>query len=306
VLQDVRFSVRAGDRIGMLGINGAGKSTLVKALAGSIEPQSGSILRGTGLAIGYFAQHQVDHLRPQDSPLDHLRRIAIAADPGVREQELRDFLGRFLFGAELAAAPVGPMSGGEKARLALALIAWLRPNLLLLDEPTNHLDIEAREALTLALASFEGAMVLVSHDRYLLRATVDSLWLVHDGRVGRFDGDLDDYARLVMVERRGERASSGSESSQRETRRRQAEERQRRSSARRPLQKQARDLETEMSRVGTELKALDRQLASAEFYNCDDRNAVAAALKTRGELAARLEAIEAQWLQLQIALEAIA
>ena len=203
VLSDIRFAVRSGDRIGILGVNGAGKSTLIKAISGDLAPQAGELLRGQGLAIGYFAQHQLDQLRTDETPLAHLRRLA----PEAREQELRDFLGTYRFSGEMATSLIGPMSGGEKARCALALIAWKRPNVLVLDEPTNHLDMETREALTVALSSYEGALILVSHDRHLLRATVNQLWLVHDGRVGPFDGDLDDYTALVLASRR-ERADT--------------------------------------------------------------------------------------------------
>ncbi len=198
VLDGVRFNVRSGDRIGILGVNGAGKSTLVKAIAGDLAPRAGELRRGSGLAIGYFAQHQLDQLRADETPLQHLRRLA----PEAREQQLRVFLGQYRFSGEFANSVVGPMSGGEKARCALALIAWKRPNLLLLDEPTNHLDIETREALTMALSSYEGALILVSHDRHLLRAATDQLWLVHDGEVASFEGDLDDYSALILASRR--------------------------------------------------------------------------------------------------------
>jgi ATP-binding cassette, subfamily F, member 3 len=204
VLDNVQFTISSGDRIGVLGVNGAGKSTLVKAIARDLTPQSGELRRGAGLEIGYFAQHQLDQLRADESPLQHLRRLALDLKPNAREQELRDFLGTYRFSGDLANQPTGPMSGGEKARCALALLAWRRPNLLVLDEPTNHLDMETREALTMALSSFEGALLLVSHDRHLLRATTDTLWLVHDGRLGTFEGDLDDYAALVLASRREE------------------------------------------------------------------------------------------------------
>ena len=178
VLSGVSFSIRSGERIGILGVNGAGKSTLVKAIVGELTPMSGELRRGQGLEIGYFAQHQLDQLRMDETPLEHLRHLA----PDAREQELRDFLGTYRFSGDFAEAKVAPMSGGEKARLALALIAWKKPNLLVLDEPTNHLDMETREALTMALSTYEGAVLLVSHDRHLLRAVTDELWLVHEGR----------------------------------------------------------------------------------------------------------------------------
>nr|MBP9915746.1 ATP-binding cassette domain-containing protein [Thiobacillaceae bacterium] len=189
ILSGINLNLQAGQRIGLLGVNGAGKSTLIKTIAGELPPLSGEAHWGKGLAIGYFAQHQVEMLRHDQTPLWHLARIA----PTVREQELRNFLGGFNFAGEMATAVIAPFSGGEKARLALALIVWQKPNLLLLDEPTNHLDLETREALTVALAQFEGTLVLVSHDRHLLRATTDEFLIVADGGLKPFDGDLDDY-----------------------------------------------------------------------------------------------------------------
>jgi len=308
ILDEVRFLIRSGDRIGILGVNGAGKSTLVKSIAGELVPAAGELRRGAGLAIGYFAQHQLDQLRPDESPLQHLRRLAGETDPQARDQDLRSFLGAFWFGAELAASPIGPMSGGEKARCALALLAWMRPNLLLLDEPTNHLDMQAREALTVALSSFGGALILVSHDRHLLRATTDQLWLVHDGLVTPFDGDLDEYAALVLASRRVAREADGrgeSEAvSRRDERREAARERQRLTSARRPVQQKLAKLEEEIARLTDELRELDARLALPDFYH-GDGEIVAEALRNRGALAHRLEALEARWLQLQEQLEAI-
>jgi ATP-binding cassette subfamily F protein 3 len=189
ILDGINFSLQGGQRIGLLGVNGAGKSTLIKTIAGEIKGLKGDTHVGKGLSIGYFAQHQVEMLRHDESPLWHLSKIA----PTTREQELRNFLGSFNFGGNMVTSSIAPFSGGEKARLALALIVWQRPNLLLLDEPTNHLDLETREALTVALAQFEGTLVLVSHDRHLLRATTDQFIIVADGKVQPFDGDLDDY-----------------------------------------------------------------------------------------------------------------
>ena len=189
VLRDIKFSLQSGQRYGLLGINGAGKSTLIKTIAGELAPLSGTANFNKGLVIGYFAQHQVEMLRNDESPLWNLAKIA----PRVREQELRSFLGGFNFPGEMALKPITHFSGGEKARLALAMIVWQRPNLLLLDEPTNHLDLETREALTVALAQFEGTLVLVSHDRHLLRATTDQFLIVADGLLQPFDGDMDDY-----------------------------------------------------------------------------------------------------------------
>jgi len=194
VVSGIKFSLQSGQRYGLLGINGAGKSTLIKTIAGELPPLAGSANFNKGLVIGYFAQHQVEMLRNDESPLWNLSKIA----PRTREQELRGFLGGFNFPGEMALKPITHFSGGEKARLALAMIVWQRPNLLLLDEPTNHLDLETREALTVALAQFEGTLVLVSHDRHLLRATTDQFLIVADGQLQPFDGDLDDYREWLF------------------------------------------------------------------------------------------------------------
>ncbi len=304
VLDGVKFLVRAGDRIGILGVNGAGKSTLVKAIAGELSPAAGELRRGQGLAIGYFAQHQLDQLRADESPLAHLRRLA----PDTREQELRNFLGQYRFSGDMASALVGPMSGGEKARCALALIAWQRPNLLVLDEPTNHLDMETREALTIALSTFDGALLLVSHDRHLLRAATDQLWLVHDGRLAAFEGDLDDYTALAFASRRPATEARGEEEgpTRREMRRAEAQERQRLASARKPIQDRLQKVETELSKVTDQLRELDARLAQPDFYHGGDASEVAGVLKQRGDLARRVEALESRWLELQAELEAIA
>ena len=309
ILDGVKFLIRSGDRIGILGVNGAGKSTLVRSIAGELAPAAGELRRGNGLAIGYFAQHQLDQLRPDESPLQHLRRIALEADPQTREQDLRNFLGQFRFGAEMACSPVGPMSGGEKARCALALLAWSRPNLLLLDEPTNHLDMETREALTMALSSFGGALLLVSHDRHLLRAATDQLWLVHDGRVAPFEGDLDEYAALVLASRRvsrdGEPRPAAAETiNRRDERREAARERQRLAEARRPVQRKIDRLEDEIAKLATELRELDARLAAPDFYH-GAGDQVAETLRARGALATRLEQLESRWLSLHGELEAI-
>ena len=304
VLDRVKLLVRSGDRIGILGVNGAGKSTLVKAIAGDLAPQAGELRRGQGLAIGYFAQHQLDQLRLDESPLQHLRRLA----PNAREQELRSFLGQYRFSGDMASTLIGPMSGGEKARCALALIAWQRPNLLVLDEPTNHLDMETREALTMALSTFEGALLLVSHDRHLLRATTDQLWLVHDGCVAAFDGDLDDYAALAFASRRqsGEPRGIDDVPSRKELRKLEAQQRQRLASARRPIQSKLDNVEKELANVSDQLRELDARLAAPEFYHEGDATEVALVLRQRGELAQRVDQLEARWLALQTELEAIA
>jgi ATP-binding cassette subfamily F protein 3 len=208
ILRQIRLQIRPGLRLGLLGPNGAGKSTLIKLLAGELSPLAGECFWGEGLQIGYFAQHQLDQLRADESPLQHLQRV----DKQASEQALRNFLGGFGFVGEMALSPVAPFSGGEKARLALALLVWQRPNLLLLDEPTNHLDLAMRDALTLALQEYEGALVVVSHDRHLLRLTTDQLLLVAHGRVIDFEGDLKDYGQWLLEHRAEQRQSGENES----------------------------------------------------------------------------------------------
>lgn len=314
VLSGVSFSIRSGERIGILGVNGAGKSTLVKAIVGELTPMSGELRRGQGLEIGYFAQHQLDQLRMDETPLEHLRHLA----PDAREQELRDFLGTYRFSGDFAEAKVAPMSGGEKARLALALIAWKKPNLLVLDEPTNHLDMETREALTMALSTYEGAVLLVSHDRHLLRAVTDELWLVHEGRKEVFEGDLDDYAKIVLDHRRVTAAEARAEHqadkaarneaqpvNNKEARRLAAQERARIAELRKPLKKELEKVEREMNALSEKLKALDTQLADPAFYNGADQGKVAQTLREHGELAPKVEALEMHWLELSEIIEAL-
>ncbi len=314
VLSGVSFSIRSGERIGILGVNGAGKSTLVKAIVGELTPMSGELRRGQGLEIGYFAQHQLDQLRMDETPLEHLRHLA----PDAREQELRDFLGTYRFSGDFAEAKVAPMSGGEKARLALALIAWKKPNLLVLDEPTNHLDMETREALTMALSTYEGAVLLVSHDRHLLRAVTDELWLVHEGRKEVFEGDLDDYAKIVLDHRRVTAAEARAEHqadkaarneaqpvNNKEARRLAAQERARIAELRKPLKKELEKVEREMNALSEKLKALDTQLADPAFYNGTDQGKVAQTLREHGELAPKVEALEMHWLELSEKIEAL-
>jgi ATP-binding cassette subfamily F protein 3 len=262
VLKNVRHTIFPGDRIGLLGPNGAGKSTFIKLLAGQLEAQSGEFIPARDLRVGYFAQHQIDQLRPDQSPLEHLVRI----DPGARESELRNWLGGFGFSNDTVFMPTEPFSGGEKSRLALALLIYRRPNLLLLDEPTNHLDLEMRQALAVALQEFSGAMVIVSHDRHLLRVSTDTLLLVHGGTVAEFDGGLDDYPDWLTAQSRGDRPSNGGQAAPGEDRkarkRREAEERQRFA----PLRKTVKDCEQEVERLGAEKARLDAKLVDGSLY----------------------------------------
>jgi ATP-binding cassette subfamily F protein 3 len=319
IVSRIDFSLQSGQRIGLLGVNGAGKSTLIKTIAGDIDPLVGKARLGKGLVIGYFAQHQLEMLRPDDTPLMALARIA----PDVREQELRDFLGSFNFPGEMVKSPIAPFSGGEKARLALSLIVWQKPNLLLLDEPTNHLDLETREALTEALAQFDGTLLLVSHDRHLLRATTDEFIIVADGKLQPFDGDLDDYrdwlfkSRALSAATAGARASeagmaatadvdtSGSASDRKEQRRIDAEHRQRLSAQRKPLQKRLATVEADMARIGQQLAGDEQALASEGIYDPSRKDELRDTLARQAQNRQQLDAMEAEWLQLQESLEAI-
>jgi ATP-binding cassette subfamily F protein 3 len=308
VLRDIEWGVLAGARIGLLGANGAGKSTLLKALAGTLPPLAGTRTAAQQLALGYFAQHQVEQLRTDESPLWHLARL----EPGTREQELRDYLGGFDIRGDMATSPVARFSGGEKARLTLALIVRQRPNLLLLDEPTNHLDIEMREALTEALQDYGGALIVVAHDRHLLRATTDELWLVADGAVTPFDGDLDDYRAWVL--RRDRRAAQGDPESEaarpagdrRSQKREEAQRRQRRAVERKPLVSRQAALEQDLERLGAEKRALDEWLATSDAYADDAKEKLVAALARQGELTWTLARLEAEWLAVEESLGQLA
>jgi ATP-binding cassette subfamily F protein 3 len=308
IVGGITFSMQAGQRIGLLGINGAGKSTLIKTIAGELKPLSGDARFGKGLAIGYFAQHQVEMLRHDESPLWHLARIA----PDVREQELRNFLGGFNFPGNMVTSPIAPFSGGEKARLALALIVWQRPNLLLLDEPTNHLDLETREALTEALAQFEGTLLLVSHDRHLLRATTDEFLIVADGRLTPFDGDLDDYRDWLFktklanreAQANAQKDASGT-ADRREQKRAEAQDRQRLSALKKPIESRIRKLEQQIA-AATEKKAgLDARLADASIYEAGKKEELKTLLAEQAACAQSLEQLEMEWLEQHEALETI-
>ncbi len=305
-LRGVDWSVLSGARIGLLGANGAGKSTLLKALAGTLPPLAGDRSQSQHLRLGYFAQHQVEQLRPDQSPLWHLSRL----EPQAREQEWRDYLGGFDFRGAMATSPVARFSGGEKARLTLALIVRERPNLLLLDEPTNHLDIEMREALTEALQDYGGALIVVAHDRHLLRATVDELWLVADGAVQPFDGDLDDYRAWVLDRARAARHGDpprdvGKSSTDRRAQKRdEAQARQKRANTRKPLLARRSVVEQDIERLGAERATLDAWLASTEAYAEDAKPRLVAALERAGEVTWTLARLESEWLEIAEALDA--
>ena len=309
ILSNVTLSIRAGERIGVLGVNGAGTSTLIKPIDGCLPLLAGQRRLGQGTVIGYFAQHQLEQLDETLTPLETLKHKS----PETREQELRDYLGRFHFSGERVDELIAPMSGGEKARLALALLAWDKPNLLVLDEPTNTLDMATREALTMALSTFEGALLLVSHDRHLLRTCAERLILVHEGAVTEYEGDLDDYAELVLEHRRltekkdaSEKTSDTPVINRREERRAQAQERARIAELKKPLLTKLKKVETALAESSASLKALDTQMADTAWYETASPDAVADALKERGTLASRVEALEGTWLEVSEALEKIA
>jgi ATP-binding cassette subfamily F protein 3 len=324
IVSGINFSLQTGQRIGLLGVNGAGKSTLVKTIAGELKALAGDARFGKGLSIGYFAQHQVEMLRHDESPLWHLSRIA----PTTREQELRNFLGGFNFGGDMVTSKIAPFSGGEKARLALALIVWQRPNLLLLDEPTNHLDLETREALTMALAQFEGTLVLVSHDRHLLRATTEQFMIVADGRLQPFDGDLDDYRDWLFKTKLNKvdaplpstLSTSGgkqpvspegapqteSREDRQERRRLEAEERQRLSSLRKPIESRIKRLDEQMAKLNARKTEVDKRLADPTIYDDANKEELKALILDQAYLLKELEQLETEWLEQHEALERLA
>ncbi|HRE12958.1 MAG TPA: ATP-binding cassette domain-containing protein [Usitatibacteraceae bacterium] len=300
VLSGVEWSVYFGEAIGLLGPNGAGKSTLLKTIVGDLDPVAGEVIRSPDLRIGYFAQHQVEKLRPGESAMWHLARLA----PDVREQELRDFLGGFDFRGDQVFQKVDSFSGGERARLALALIVWQRPNLLVLDEPTNHLDIEMREALAQALQDFEGTLIVVAHDRHLLEAATDQWWLVADGAVSPFDGTLDDYREWSRQYRaRGRPEAKEGVVDRKAQKRAEAEARQKLADAKKPFEKKIRAIEAELEPLQKEQAALGAWLASEEAYADANREALSEKSRRAGEVAARVAQLEEDWLWANAAME---
>jgi ATP-binding cassette subfamily F protein 3 len=302
VLRGINFSLQSEQRYGLLGINGAGKSTLIKTIAGELKPTKGTALFNKGLAIGYFAQHQVEMLRDDQSPAWHLQRIA----PNVREQELRNFLGGFNFPGDMATGSIAHFSGGEKARLALALIVWARPNLLLLDEPTNHLDLETREALTVALAQFEGTLVLVSHDRHLLRATTDQFLIVADGRLQPFDGDLEDYRDWLLKSKSEKPAAKPSEKSTAAvpaTAAKKPAAPKLSSSSKKSLEARLKRLEELIGRLQARKAEIEARLADPAIYQGASKAALEAALFDQANVGKELIQLEGEWLEKQAELE---
>ncbi len=293
----INFSLQTGQRIGLLGVNGAGKSTFIKTIAGELQALHGDANFGKGLVIGYFAQHQLEMLRHDESPLWHLARIA----PTVREQELRNFLGSFNFPGNMVTSPIKPFSGGEKARLALALIVWQRPNLLLLDEPTNHLDLETREALTDALAQFEGTLMLVSHDRHLLRATTDQFLIVADGALTPFDGDLDDYKDwLFKTKLAAKNLAAAAPVAVAPVVEKPASKP---SPKRKPIEARIKLLEEKIAKLHEQKSALDVKLAEPDIYEASRKAALKTLQEEQAVCSKTLGDLEAEWLEQQEALE---
>lgn len=308
ILSNITLMLRGGGRIGVLGVNGAGKSTLIKTIAHELAPLSGEFKPSRGLSIGYFAQHQLDMLDMQATPLMHLQRIA---DPNIREQELRNYLGMFGFSGDVVNSPITPFSGGEKARLALSLVVWQKPNLLLLDEPSNHLDVETREALATALAEFEGSVLMVSHDRHLLRTTVDSFWIVADGTVTEFDGDLEDYqawlANRQQLQKREEREDKATDNTlnRKDQKRLEAEDRQRKAALRKPLEKRLAIVEKTVEKNQARLAEIDAFIADENFYSEERRDERVKLLEEHGVLTRETQALEEEWMDLLEKIEII-
>jgi ATP-binding cassette subfamily F protein 3 len=310
IIAEAGLSLAPGDRIGLLGRNGAGKSTLIKLLAGPSEDgpqlQRGEREIHKDTRIGYFAQHQVEQLHPEHSPLEHLQQLDLKA----READLRNHLGGFGFSSDRALAMVGPFSGGEKSRLVLAMLVYKRPNLLLLDEPTNHLDLEMRQALAVALQDFSGAMVIVSHDRHLLRVTCDRLLLVHDKRVDDFPLSLDDYPKWLSEQNRqaatdsvdtNDDVSENNAAARKDRKRIQAQQRQRLQ----PLRKRVTRAETKLEKLHNNQSELEKQLADPEIYNEQNKQKLQDCLLKKADVDKRCEAVENEWMQASEELEGL-
>ncbi|OCG59501.1 ABC transporter ATP-binding protein [Gilliamella sp. Nev6-6] len=309
ILEKIKLNLVPGSRIGLLGRNGAGKSTLIKLLAGEIAPKEGHINLAKGVQLGYFAQHQLEYLRPDESPLWHLTQLA---EQKNTEQELRNYLGGFDFQGDKVTEPVKTFSGGEKARLVLALIVWQKPNLLLLDEPTNHLDLDMRQALTEALIDFDGALVVVSHDRHLLRSTTDEFYLVHDHKVEPFDGDLDDYQKWLAEAQKNDNQSNDeinspkkentiniSAQDRKEQKRKQAELR----AQMQPIKKQLQKEEQTQENLAKQLQMIEQQLSDPMMYEANKKSDLTSLLLQQSQLKSELEQSELKWLDLQQQLE---
>ena len=312
ILKKVNLMLIAGDRIGLLGRNGQGKSTLIKTLCSVLKPVHGTVTLGKGIKIGYFAQHELDQLSGQMSALDHLRAI----DHNAKEKDLRTFLGSFSFSGDKATQKVEDMSGGEQARLALAIVAYQKPNLLLLDEPTNHLDLDMREALSLALSTYKGALILVSHDRHLLEAIADKLWLIDDGKVSEFNGDLNDYQEFLNKKNREYKEKLNEKTQTRpdqnlvsekakaqtyKTKEQKKLEAQKRQSLR-PLKLEIEKLEKKMDKIKKSLADIDTTLSDLELYSKEPEKVEILSIE-RAKLSDELDECEITWIEKQDELE---
>jgi ATP-binding cassette, subfamily F, member 3 len=311
ILKKVALTIRPGERTGLLGKNGAGKSTLIKLLASELKALSGKRVEGKDLNIGYFAQHQLEQLRLQESPLQHMLRL----DPNTREQEHLNYLGGFDFKGDMARSSIENFSGGEKSRLALALLIWTRPNLLLLDEPTNHLDLEMRHALTLALQDYQGGVILVSHDRALLKASCDNFVLVADGKVEAFDGDLDDYKLWLATQKNSSKIiqndalqaniHAASKADIKGSYAQQKQVRQARIMARRPLLKETEQIEKSLEKYQAEKASIDVRTSEADLYEQHNKVELQTLLKRQAALTVAIEDAELRWLELHEQLETL-
>ena len=306
LLSKVKLTIHPGDRIGLLGHNGAGKSTLIKLLAGELEVLKGDFTPAKELNIGYFAQHQLEQLDFEASPLLHLQRI----DPKATESDLRKYLGGFAFNNDMAMDPVAPLSGGEKARLVLALVVYQKPNLLLLDEPTNHLDLEMRHALTVAMQEFEGAMIIVSHDRHLLRTVTDNLLLVANGRVVEFDGSLEDYRNWLSQQVKAATASSTNMTEEKsntsddgQNKKQQRQQSAEKRKLLKPLQNKLKKLEKQMEELTLSKESLEEKLADNDIYSSDNKETLKSLLEEQGQVDNNLQQVEIDWLDVSEELE---
>lgn len=299
VLEKVAVALRPGTRLGLLGKNGAGKTSLLKSLVGELPLMAGRRVPGEHCRIGYFDQQQLEVLDMEASAALHLQRVS----PDAREQEILDFLGGFNFRGDGATSPIAPFSGGEKARLALALVVWQKPNLLVLDEPTNHLDLDMRHAMEVALQGFDGALILVSHDRHMLRNTVEELLLIHNGRVEEYNDDLATYEKWILssFSGPGNESTPARDNSRREKRQQAAADRARL----KPLRHKLKKVETEMESVEAALAEMETRLAATEIYEAEAKNELATLLQEQGEMKVRAETLEEQWLELQQGIEDI-
>jgi ATP-binding cassette subfamily F protein 3 len=303
LLSNVKLTIHPGDRIGLLGHNGAGKSTLIKLLSGELNVLKGDLTPAKELNIGYFAQHQLEQLDFEASPLLHLQRI----DPKATESDLRKYLGGFAFNNDMVIDPVAPLSGGEKARLVLALVVYQKPNLLLLDEPTNHLDLEMRHALTVAMQEYEGAMIIVSHDRHLLRTVTDTLLLVADGSVSEFDGSLEDYRQWLSQKNKKsavvttikETKNSDDAQNKKQLRQSSAEKRK----LLKPLQNKLKKLEKQMQELSSSKESLEEKLADNDIYSEGNKDALKKLLQEQGQVDSSLQQAETDWLEVSEELE---